>query len=258
MWFERWLVNARRRLPHGERPQARYRARARAVHTARRAQQTRAGFGWAGAISPRRILGPVLVIQERRRFYRESMTVFLRSQLRTTEVIDGVADADELLAAAAEGPLDHAVIEADGVPWDVCALVASLRARHRDIRLIGLTVSSRPSPMDGLDLLPRRATPDQVVKLVEPDVDGATPFVLSVATGNGNGPLTDQQLRVLALLSLGLTASAVAARLGLSERGVAKSKMAIFTKLDAQSQAQAVATALASGLLGPSTGLTHT
>ncbi len=188
MWFERWLVNARRRLPHGERPQARYRARARAVHTARRAQQTRAGFGWAGAISPRRILGPVLVIQERRRFYRESMTVFLRSQLRTTEVIDGVADADELLAAAAEGPLDHAVIEADGVPWDVCALVASLRARHRDIRLIGLTVSSRPSPMDGLDLLPRRATPDQVVKLVEPDVDGATPFVLSVATGNGNGP----------------------------------------------------------------------
>jgi DNA-binding NarL/FixJ family response regulator len=202
----------------------------------------------------------VLVIQERRRFYRESMTVFLRRQLRTTEVIDGVADADGLLAAAAEGPLDHAVIEADGVPWDVCALAASLRARHRDICLIGLTASSRPSPLGGLNLLPRRATPDQVVKLVEPDVDQATPFVLSVATGNGNGngPLTDQQLRVLALLSLGLTASAVAARLGLSERGVAKSKMAIFTKLDAQSQAQAVATALASGLLGPSTGLTHT
>ena len=113
----------------------------------------------------------MLVIQERRRFYRESMTVFLRRQLRTTEVIDGVADADGLLAAAAEGPLDHAVIEADGVPWDVCALAASLRARHRDIRLIGLTASSRPSPLGGLNLLPRRATPDQVVKLVEPDVD---------------------------------------------------------------------------------------
>jgi DNA-binding NarL/FixJ family response regulator len=200
----------------------------------------------------------VLVVQERRRFYRESMTAFLRRQLRRTELMDGVADADGLLAAAEEGPLDHAVIEADGVPWDVSALATSLRERHRNIRLIGLTASTRPArEMDGLTLLPRRATPDQVAKLVEPDLDRDTPFVLSVATGNGNGPLTDQQLRVLALLSLGLTASAVASRLGLSERGVAKSKMAIFTKLGAQSQAQAVATALASGLLGPSTGFKH-
>jgi DNA-binding CsgD family transcriptional regulator len=56
---------------------------------------------------------------------------------------------------------------------------------------------------------------------------------------------------VLALLSLGLTAPEVAARLGLSERGVAKSKAAVFAKLGVQSQAQAVAAALAQGLLGP-------
>jgi DNA-binding CsgD family transcriptional regulator len=43
----------------------------------------------------------------------------------------------------------------------------------------------------------------------------------------------------------------VAARLGLSERAVAKSKTAIYAKLGAQSQAQAVASALAAGLLGP-------
>ncbi len=201
----------------------------------------------------RRILGRVLVVQERRRFYRESRTVFLRRQLRMTQVIEGVADATGLLALAAEQPLDHAVIEADGVPWDVRAVAASLRERHRSIQLIGLTASSRPTPVDGLTLLPRSTTPDQVAKLVEPGTDRSTPFLLSVATGNGNGPLTDQQLRVLALLSLGLTASAVASRLGLSERGVAKSKTAIFTKLGAQSQAQAVAAALANGLLGPAT-----
>jgi DNA-binding NarL/FixJ family response regulator len=206
----------------------------------------------------RRILGRVLVVQERRRFYRESMTVFLRRQLRMTQVLEGVADAAGLLEVAAEAPVDHAVIEADGVPWDVHALAASVREKCRGAQLIGLSASSRPTPVDGVALLPRGTTPDQVATLVEPGADRGTPFLLNVATGTGSGPLTDQQLRVLALLSLGLTASTVAARLGLSERGVAKSKTAIFTKLGAQSQAQAVAAALANGLLGPSTVLPQT
>jgi DNA-binding NarL/FixJ family response regulator len=194
------------------------------------------------------------VVQERRRFYRESMTAFLRGQLRTTQVIDGVADAAGLLALPADGPMGHAVIEADGVPWDVAALATSLHDSHKGIKVIGLTAASRPAPLEGVSLLPRSTTPDQVAQLVEPGAARATPFVLSIASSSSNGPLTDQQLRVLALLSLGLTASAVAVRLGLSERGVAKSKTAIFTKLGVQSQAQAVATAVANGLLGPSTG----
>lgn len=195
------------------------------------------------------------MVQERRRLYRESMTAALRAQLRTTEVAGGVADAAELLAMAAVRPVSHAVVEADGVPWDVRCLAASLRDRQGGVQVIGLTASSRPAPVEGVALLPRGATPDQVVKLVEPDAGGDPPFVLSIATGTGGSPLTDQQLHVLALLSLGLTAPVVAARLGLSERGVAKSKMAIFNKLGVQSQAQAVAAALAGGLLGPSTGL---
>ncbi len=183
------------------------------------------------------------------------MTAALRAQLRTTEVASGVADAAGLLAMAAARPISHAVVEADGVPWDVASLAASLRDRQEGTQVIGLTASSRPVPVEGVALLPRGATPDQVVKLVEPDAGGDPPFVLSVATGNGSGPLTDQQLRVLALLSLGLTVPVVADRLGLSERGVSKSKMSIFNKLGVQSQAQAVAAALAGGLLGPSTGL---
>ena len=194
----------------------------------------------------------VLVVQERRLFYRESITAFLRGQLATTEVGEGVADAAGLMAVAERGRLDHAVIEADGVPWDVGALAASLRGRYRDIHLIGLTTRTAPPGAKASPSSPGTPRPDQVAKLLEPDTVRATPFVLSVATGNGNGSLTDQQLRVLALLSLGLTVAGVAARLGLSERGVAKSKMAIFAKLGAQSQAQAVAIALATGLLGPS------
>jgi DNA-binding NarL/FixJ family response regulator len=195
----------------------------------------------------------VLVVQERRRFYCESMTAFLRRHLGAGEVAAGVADADGVLAAAAQGAVDQAVIEADGVPWDVPTLVATLRSYQPRIRLVGLTASGRPGSFEGIEVLARSATPDQVVKLVAPDADWATPFVLSAPTGSGSGLLTDQQLRVLALLSLGLTASGVATRLGLSDRAVAKSKVAIFTKLGVQSQAHAVATALAGGLLGPST-----
>lgn len=184
------------------------------------------------------------------------MTAFLRRQLKTTEVADGVEDAEALVEVAARKALDYAVIEADGVPWDVAALAGTLRTGRPGLCLIGLTASSRRAPSGGFTaLLPRTAPPDQVVKLVEPGADRDTPFVLSVATGSVSGPLTDQQLRVLALLSLGMTASAVATRLGLSERAVTKAKAAIFARLGAQSQAQAVATALARGLLGPSTAL---
>jgi DNA-binding NarL/FixJ family response regulator len=192
----------------------------------------------------------VLVVQERRRFYRESMTAYLRRQL-TTEVLEGVGDREALLDATARSPLTHAVVEADNVPWDVAGLARSMHRQRPGLQLIGLTTSARAGPLEGLVLIPRSTSPEQVVELVEPSRGPVTPFVLSVSGGDGNGPLTGQQLRVLALLSLGLTAAGVGARLGLSERAVARSKIAIFTKLGARSQAQAVATALATGLLGP-------
>jgi DNA-binding CsgD family transcriptional regulator len=192
----------------------------------------------------------VLVVQERRRFYRECITASLRHQLHWTAA-EGVPDAAGLLALSAREPVTHALIEADSVPWDVPTVAAAVRAEHPGVQLIGLSSSARPAAVEGLVLLPHGATPEQVAELVEGSSDRPTPFVLSGAEANGDGPLTSQQLRVLALLSLGLTAAGVAARLGLSERAVAKSKQVIFAKLGAQSQAQAVATAVSLGLLGP-------
>jgi len=60
---------------------------------------------------------PLLVVQERRRLYRESMTACLKRQLGAFDVIEGVADAAGLLRLAESRQLDHAVIEVDGVPW---------------------------------------------------------------------------------------------------------------------------------------------
>lgn len=174
----------------------------------------------------------MLVVQERLRFYRESMTACLRQQLDGIEVRTGVPDATSLMEVAELQAVDHGVIEADGVPWDVPALVATLRDRRPSMKLIGL-FKTRPAPCDGLTLLPRTAAPEQVSQLVQPGSYCAVPFLLMATASSERGPLTVQQLKVLALLSLGLTAPEVAARLGLSERGVAKSKAAIYAKLGA-------------------------
>jgi hypothetical protein len=64
-------------------------------------------------------LRPLLVVQERRRLYRESMTACLKRQLGAINISEGVTDAAELLRLAEVSSLDHAVIEVDEVPWDV-------------------------------------------------------------------------------------------------------------------------------------------
>lgn len=211
------------------------------------------GATGAAQVAPCNLTG-MLVVQERLRFYRESMTACLSQQLIGIDVILGVADADTLLEVLGSRRLTYAVIEADKVPWDIPALVAGLRRSNPTVKVIGLFATARPVACEALALLPRGASPEQIAELVQPGLDRPVPFVLTASASNGHGPLTAQQLRVLALLSLGLTVAEVAARLGLSERGVVKSKTAIYSKLGVQSQAQAVATALAAGLLGPAPG----
>jgi DNA-binding NarL/FixJ family response regulator len=194
----------------------------------------------------------VLAVQERRRLYREAISACLRRRLDGVEVLDGVEDGPALLTLAGQCPLAHVVVEADLVPWDVPALASALHDMRPALQVIGLSASSRPSPRPGVVVLPRSATPEQVARLVQPGREWPVPFVLTASDNASKGPLSGQQLRVLALLSLGMTAAEAAARLNLSERAVAKSKAAIFAKLGAQNQSQAVAIGLAAGLLGPS------
>ena len=197
----------------------------------------------------------MLVVQERVPLYREAITACLRRQLGSVPVVAGVPDADSLKALAQRLPLTHAVMEADRVPWDVPGLIVELHRIRPQMRLIGLTATSRRPACHGVVVLPRSATPDSIAEMVQPGSDHPATFVLTSDANSDHGLLTTQQLRVLALLSLGMTAPEVASRLALSDRAVSKSKAAIFAKLGVQSQAQAVASALATGLLGPAPSL---
>jgi DNA-binding CsgD family transcriptional regulator len=132
-------------------------------------------------------------------------------------------------------------------------LAGSLRRHNPSVQVIGLSASARTSAIEGARILSHVAGPDQVAELVSPGHLHDVPFVLTSGASSGSSPLSGQQLRVLALLSLGLTVAEVAVRLSLSERAVTKAKVAIFAKLGVASQARAVAGALAAGWLGPAT-----
>lgn len=181
------------------------------------------------------------------------MTACLKRQLDAFDVAEGVADAAGLLRLAESRHLDHAVIEVDAVPWDVAMLAGGLRRHNPSVQVIGLSVSARSSAIEGVRSLSRVAGPDQVGELVSPGHAREVSFVLTSSASSASSPLSGQQLRVIALLSLGMTVAEVAVRLRLSELAVTKAKRAIFAKLGVQSQAHAVASALAAGWLGPAT-----
>ena len=165
-------------------------------------------------------------------------------------MLPGVSEPDDVLAAARSEGLTHVVLEGDALHLHVDEFLTKLYGIDPSIGVIALGPLGRVSGGTSR-ALPRTASPDQIAELVQPGLKVAPSFVLSAVERSGDYLLTPQQLRVLALLSLGMTVSEIALRLGLSQRSVAKSKATIFAKLGVQSQAQAVAAAMGVGLLGP-------
>ena len=88
-----------------------------------------------------------------------------------------------------------------------------------------------------------------------PDL-GRTPAGRSGAAGRGAGGaggLTEREVEVLGLVATGKTNRAIAARLGISEKTVARHVSNIFTKLNLSSRAAATAYAYEHRLVQPPT-----
>jgi DNA-binding CsgD family transcriptional regulator len=179
------------------------------------------------------------------------MAVALPPQLRGITRVVTAADGAEVLRVLGAGPVVLAVIEADGVPWSVPEVVGALRAQPSSAVVVGLSRSGRSAGADDLRVLRRQVAPTLLAEVLQPGYDREPPLLLSVTATDRAGSLTPHQRQVLALLSLGFTAAQIAARLGVSERRISKTKGALFVKLGVQTQAAAVAAALSAGLLGP-------
>lgn len=196
---------------------------------------------------------PVVVVHDRVRLFREALSAALSRQLAGVTV---VAEADRAMVcehlAALGSTVAGVVTEADGPPSEGPGSVASLLAAATPgTPVVALSRARRRPVVDGAVVLARRDVPDgipEAVGLVAGDI--GTPVGLAGRRGTDR-LLTTQQRRVVTLLAAGMTVAEVAVRLGTSERSVVRAKAAIFARLGARSQGEALAVASAAGLLGP-------
>ena len=112
-------------------------------------------------------------------------------------------------------------------------------------------------------VLPRDATPDEILAAVEAAAAGLVTLPVDLAVDLVSGtrgpatrsvgpptqPLTRREIEVLGMLAEGLANKNIAARLGISEHTVKTHVASILTKLDAFSRAEAVAIGARQGLI---------
>lgn len=193
-----------------------------------------------------------IVIQDRSRLFRESLALVLESSDALC-VVGTVADDDGLRSLCLDTPVEAAVFEADGVPWDVRELVSDVNRHVVRSAMVG-TCRERSDHIHRIipeiGLLPRASAGHLFVSLILGQaVDEVPPSRLP---SRGAGTLTQRELQVLALISGGSTTPQIADRLGISVKTVENRRQSLFAKLGVQNQSHAVAVAMRTGLLRPS------
>lgn len=209
---------------------------------------------------PAAVEPPILVVDSDggdREFVRR---VLQRDGFRT----ECLAGGEEALAAAYRLPPRAVVLEVrlrDICGYEVCR---ALRARFGDSISIVFMSGDRTDPSDrvaGLllgadDYLVKPVAPDELLTRLRALVRRVG--VRSQRDGAGaRAGLTDRELEVLRLLADGFDQAAIARRLVISPKTVAKHLEHILRKLPARSRAEAVAIAYRRGLHGfswPATG----
>ena len=210
-----------------------------------------------------------IVIAHRSTFIRD--VIRLQGVPRGVYVVGEAVRPTELIDLCRSECPDVAIIEADfedGTEVEsLLALVLATGAR-------AVVVCDDPSPerltrilaLGASGYLRHDTTPDQVLEAVEAVAGGAsvlgptaTATILeqwrrlrepALLPGVGVAPtLTPRELDVLVAMADGLPAKLVARRLGVAIKTVENHKIRIFDKLGVRSQAQAVALAIAHGLL---------
>jgi DNA-binding NarL/FixJ family response regulator len=206
-------------------------------------------FGVSVAKAPARV-----AVQHRRRLLRETLASHIAHQAGFT-VVGMTALGSEYTQLCNLRHPDIAVIEADAEHWDTAALVAQLRARHRQLHVVGLYEVIAPGEIvrlyrAGLGKLvdASRGVGAVLAALKAPPTHAG----LAPATPRLRGEcLTDRELDVLYLISAGCTLQDMSTALNISPRTVENHKRRIFAKLGVHSQAHATASAVRLGLLRP-------
>ena len=183
-----------------------------------------------------------LLLAEDQVMIREALAALLSFE-GDIEVVAQVGRGDEVLKAAEATKPDVAVLDIEMPGMDGLTAAAELKKRSPDTKIVILTTFGRPgflrramesgvsaflvkdSPADKLTQTIRRVLAGE--RVIDPDLAAA-------ALADGVNPLTPRERDVLALMAEGRSNAAIAQRLVITERAVAKHTASIFLKLDLQ------------------------
>lgn len=228
-----------------------------------------------------------VIVQDRSRLFREGLSALLGSRpscapavgqleavdqnlTATTIRVELVMTAKELLERCEQVSPDAAFIELAEVPWDVGELVRRLKRQAPEIRLVG-TLPSRThrfTAFPGVEPVLKDVAFEEMMSVLESTSPGSRQVRDGTAADSNGvarvgqvqqvqqshsmpGGLTGRELQLLALISAGMSTSEMSARLKSSSKTLENRRQSLFAKLGVQSQSQAVAAALRTGILGP-------
>ena len=195
-----------------------------------------------------------VAVQQRHRFFREGIRLLLESQPDII-VIGAVVGPQNLVDLCATTDPDIAVVDLDADSLEVSRSCAGLRKRRPALHIVGVysdeAEGARAKRAGFRSLVHRRDGFDALLAAVR-TVSGKalSPIVLADRVEH-RGMLSSRELDVLNLVGAGHTTQEISQRLEISRKTVENHKQRIFTKLDVQNQAHAVAVAVRKGLISP-------
>ncbi|MGB0386975.1 MAG: response regulator [Ardenticatenaceae bacterium] len=187
----------------------------------------------------------------------------LLEQAPDVTVISAVGDGKEALAQIETLKPDVAVLDCQLPSMSGTEVAATIWQRGLPTRVLALSAYDDKHYVRGMvavgamGYLMKEEAPSVIVKAVRAAAQGEnwfSPSIMAVLNRTPNlepsrGRLTPRQLQILHLIAEGKTNRAIAYALGISQKTVEKHAQALFTKLGANSRAEAAVLATRAGLL---------
>jgi DNA-binding NarL/FixJ family response regulator len=201
-----------------------------------------------------------IAVQDGRRLFREGFAMVLDAE-PDVDVVAAVATGRQLLEAVAGMVVDVVIFDAEGGDPEVGTALNHARRRNPGLTVLGTVSGDDPEAAAQARragvraVFTRNAGVSELLKAVRghSHPTGLAPIRRPVALERPKSRLSRREIEILSEISAGSTTSEVAAAMGISPKTVENHKQRIFAKLGVQNQAHAVAVAMRSGLVKPTT-----
>jgi DNA-binding NarL/FixJ family response regulator len=201
-----------------------------------------------------------IAVQDGRRLFREGFALVLDDE-PDVDVVAAVATGRQLLEAIAGMVIDVVIFDAEAGDPEVGTALNHARRRNPGLVVLGTVSGDDPEAAAQARragvraVFTRNAGVADLLKAVRGNSypTGVAPVRRRVALERPKSRLSRREIEILSEISTGSTTSEVAAAMGISPKTVENHKQRIFAKLGVQNQAHAVAVAMRSGLVKPTT-----